>query len=153
MLANHLGIVDPDEMVAVELKLLEDLYESVLWGDFPNRRLGVVDLKTWHRRWVGNVTLLESMINQAVNNINDKRSDWFAGKQEEYVKSDFVITNLLNPNYQIGKNTALNRFRENSKYRFDEWNMGSIETRQSIMMDLAFETWIICGERLDAPAA
>lgn len=55
VLANKLGIVDPDEMAVVELQLLEDLYESVLWGDFPGRRLWVADLKTWHRRWLGNV--------------------------------------------------------------------------------------------------
>ncbi|MES1945610.1 Fic family putative cell filamentation protein [Salinisphaera sp. PC39] len=55
VLANKLGIVDPDEMDDLESQLLEDLYESVLWRDFPDRRLQVSDLKTWHRRWLGNV--------------------------------------------------------------------------------------------------
>jgi len=55
VLANELGIIDPDEMDDLESRLLEDLYESVLRGDFPDRRLWVADLKTWHRRWLGNV--------------------------------------------------------------------------------------------------
>ena len=55
VLANKLGIVDPDEMDDLESQLLEDLYESVLWHDFPDRQLLVSDLKTWHRRWLGNV--------------------------------------------------------------------------------------------------
>lgn len=55
VLANKLGIVDPDEMADLEARLLEDLYESVLQRDFPDRQLCVADLKTWHRRWLGNV--------------------------------------------------------------------------------------------------
>lgn len=55
VLANKLGIVDPDEMDDLESRLLEDLYESVLWHDFPDRRLCATDLKNWHRRWLGNV--------------------------------------------------------------------------------------------------
>lgn len=55
VLANKLGIVNPTEMDDLESQLLEDLYESVLGHDFPDRRLWVSDLKTWHRRWLGNV--------------------------------------------------------------------------------------------------
>lgn len=55
VLANKLGIVDTDEMDDLESRLLEDLYESVLRHDFPERQLCVADLKTWHRRWLGNV--------------------------------------------------------------------------------------------------
>lgn len=98
---------------------------------------------------LGNVTLLESMINQAVNNFNDLNSDWFANKQKEYVKSDVVMSNLLNPDYQIGQNTGLNRVREELDYKFTEWGHVDIERRQKIMMELAFETWRLCGERLD----
>jgi cell filamentation protein len=42
-------------MDAVELLLLEQLYQAVLVEDLPDRRLRVADLKTWHRRWLGNV--------------------------------------------------------------------------------------------------
>lgn len=99
---------------------------------------------------LGNVTLLESMINQAVNNINDMNAGWFTSKQNEYVKSDLIMTNLLDPDYQIGTNTALNRFRKQSQYSFHSWNKSSIEARQRVLFDLAYDTWTVCGTRLDA---
>lgn len=98
---------------------------------------------------LGNVTLLESMINQAVNNHNDLNGDWYKNKRTEYVKSDLVMTNLLDPDYQIGKNTGLNRVRERLAHFFPEWTRDSIERRQKLMLELAFETWRLCGERLD----
>jgi len=55
VLANKLGIVDPAEMAEPELVLLEKLYEAVLIDGLPDRRLEVADLKTWHRRWLGNL--------------------------------------------------------------------------------------------------
>lgn len=55
VLRNKLGVTDSEEMEAVELLLLEQLYQAVLVEDFPDRRLRVADLKTWHRRWLGNV--------------------------------------------------------------------------------------------------
>jgi cell filamentation protein len=55
VLRNKLGITDPDEMDEVELHLLEQLYQAVLVEDLPDRSLRVADLKTWHRRWLGNV--------------------------------------------------------------------------------------------------
>lgn len=102
---------------------------------------------------LGNVALLEPMINQAVNNYNDLNRDWFARKQSEYVKSDLVMTNLLDPEYQIGKNTGLNRARERLGYTFREWGFAEIAQRQKVMMELAFVTWTLCGERLDDKVA
>jgi cell filamentation protein len=55
VLKNLLGITSPEEMDEVELGLLIQLYESVLMEDLPVRALTVEDLKTWHRRWLGNV--------------------------------------------------------------------------------------------------
>jgi cell filamentation protein len=55
VLRNKLGLTDPEEMDEVELRLLEQLYEAVLVEALPDRRLSVADLKTWHRRWLGNV--------------------------------------------------------------------------------------------------
>lgn len=55
VLSNKLGITDSEEMDAAELLLLEQLYQAVLVEDLPDRRLRVADLKTWHRRWLGNV--------------------------------------------------------------------------------------------------
>lgn len=55
VLINLLGITSPEEMNEVELGLLVQIYENVLVEDLPDRVLTVEDLKTWHRRWLGNV--------------------------------------------------------------------------------------------------
>jgi uncharacterized protein with ParB-like and HNH nuclease domain len=98
---------------------------------------------------LGNVTLIESQINQAVNNFNDMQSNWFEQKQQEYANSDVLSTNLLNHNYQIGQNTGLNRFKNDYKYSFSEWSKEGILDRQKILLELAFDTWRINGKRVD----
>lgn len=98
---------------------------------------------------LGNVTLIESQINQAVNNFNDLKSDWFQLKQNQYRTSDIAMTDLLDDEYAIGQNTALNRFKKASDYIFVEWNKDSILKRQKILMDLAIDTWKLNGKRLD----
>jgi cell filamentation protein len=55
VLANKLGITEPEDMDELELGLLTQLYEDVLIHRLPERQLTVEDLKTWHRRWLGNV--------------------------------------------------------------------------------------------------
>lgn len=55
VLANKLGIQSAEDMIELELELLQQLYEEVLVKHLPNRTLTVDDLKTWHRRWLGNV--------------------------------------------------------------------------------------------------
>jgi cell filamentation protein len=55
VLRNKLGVTVPEEMDEIELRLLQQLYEAILVEALPNRRLDVTDLKTWHRRWLGNV--------------------------------------------------------------------------------------------------
>jgi len=55
VLRNKLGVTDPEEMAEIELLLLGKLYEAVLVEALPDRALTVADLKTWHRRWLGNV--------------------------------------------------------------------------------------------------
>lgn len=98
---------------------------------------------------LGNVTLLESQINQAVNNFNDLNSDWFEKKQNEYSNSDVVSSNLLNNEYGIGRNTALNKFRADADYTFSKWNKQSIIDRQSVLLELVFETWKLNDSRID----
>lgn len=98
---------------------------------------------------LGNVALIESQINQAVNNFNDLTLDWFNKKQQEYSNSDVVTSNLLNHDYGIGRNTALNKFRNDSKYSFNEWNKKAIIERQAILLELAFETWKFNDTRID----
>lgn len=55
VLKNLLGITSADDMNELELGLLAQLYEKLLVDDLPERALTVQDLKTWHRRWLGNV--------------------------------------------------------------------------------------------------
>jgi hypothetical protein len=99
---------------------------------------------------LGNVTLVESTINQAVNNFNDlERQEWFATKQTEYGRSDIATTNLLDHNYRIGNDTGLNRFRKESGYHFETWSLETVNQRQKVLLDLAFETWKLNGQRLD----
>lgn len=97
---------------------------------------------------LGNVALLESTINQAVNNYNDLSNNWFELKQNEYKKSDIITTDLLDHDYTIGANTAVTRFKADSEYSFKTWDKGSILKRQSILLELAFETWKVNGNRV-----
>lgn len=55
VLLNVLGIVDPEEMDAIELELLEELTESVLNEVGEEQAIRIGDLSEWHRRWLGNV--------------------------------------------------------------------------------------------------
>lgn len=98
---------------------------------------------------LGNVLLLESTINQAVNNFNDLSNDWFEKKQGEYTKSDVVTSNLMNHDYSIGKNTAINKFKADYGYSFDSWGKEKIKDRQKVLMELAFESWKFNGSRID----
>ena len=98
---------------------------------------------------LGNVTLLEGTINQAINNFNDMNQDWFSQKQNEYDKSNVLTTALLNHEYSIGKNTQLNKFKDEYKYQFPEWNKAHVIARQKILLNLAFETWLINDKRID----
>ena len=54
VLANKVGIILPSEMDEAELVLLQKLYEAVL-GRLPAGRITMSLLRTWHRRWLGNV--------------------------------------------------------------------------------------------------
>ena len=55
VLRNRAGIQSPEEMDALELRLLGELYEDVLIRNFPDREITAADLKHWHRTWLGNV--------------------------------------------------------------------------------------------------
>ncbi len=55
VLANRLGLTDPDEIAEAELILLGQLYEYLLTEILPDRAIRVADLIGWHRIWLGNV--------------------------------------------------------------------------------------------------
>lgn len=116
---------------------------QIIPEEFENR----LDYNNYVYR-LGNVTLLESTINQAVNNFNDLNGDWFEKKQEEYKKSGIVSTQLLDDEFQIGANTALNKFKSESKYEFSSWDKQSIINRQEILLDLVYDTWKFNDKRL-----
>lgn len=52
VLANKLGITDPEEMDDAELELLEQLYEHVLNQALPKGAITTEHLKNWHRWWL-----------------------------------------------------------------------------------------------------
>ncbi|WP_428101098.1 Fic/DOC family protein [Candidatus Rariloculus sp.] len=55
VLANKLGISEPEEMNDVELDLLNRLHESVIDSVEADQPVTVADVREWHRRWLGNV--------------------------------------------------------------------------------------------------
>lgn len=55
VLRNFPGIIDPEEVADLELKLLRLIYESVLNENRAIRTLHVSDLKRWHYQWLGSV--------------------------------------------------------------------------------------------------
>ena len=98
---------------------------------------------------LGNVTLLEGVINQAMNKMNNLTINWFKQKQDEYKKSILLTVNLLDHEYNIGKNTAINRFKDDKNYIFDNWSKQAITDRQHILLDLALDVWRFNDQRLD----
>lgn len=101
---------------------------------------------------LGNVTLLESVINQAVNKHNDLHGTWFTDKQAEYAKSGLLSTQLLNHTFAIGVNTAVNRLASLAavNFRTAQWDGAAIAQRQQALLDLALDTWTLNHHRLDA---
>lgn len=101
---------------------------------------------------LGNVTLLESVINQAVNNFNDLNGTWFTDKQAEYSKSGLLSTQLLDHGFSIGVNTKVNQLsnQANCNFRTAHWDGPAIQRRQIALLELALDTWTLGGRRLDA---
>ncbi|MFT5119707.1 MAG: hypothetical protein ACI9ST_000886 [Psychrobacter glaciei] len=132
------------QKLQIEHILPQKLTNSDASEDFSNEE----DHEKYVNR-LGNTTLLEGQINQAINSFNDMSSNWFELKQGEYINSSSILTKLLNPTYAIGKNTALNRFRDKTDYQFSDWTKNSIEKRQKILMELALDHWRFNEKRLD----
>lgn len=101
---------------------------------------------------LGNVTLLESVINQAVNKFNDLSGTWFTDKQGQYAKSGLLSTQLLDHDFSIGVNTAVNRLSvlPSVNFRTAHWDGKAIEQRQIALLELALDTWTVNDRRLDA---
>ena len=55
VLLNKLGITNPKEIDLIELNLLDQLTELLIDELDSNQSITTVDLRNWHRRWLGNV--------------------------------------------------------------------------------------------------
>ena len=55
VLANKLGVTDPEEMDAIELDLLVQLHDALIDEVTADQGFSSTDLCEWHRRWLGNV--------------------------------------------------------------------------------------------------
>ena len=55
VLANKLGISDPEEMEDIEVGLLNRLHEDVIGSIEADRPITVADICEWHRCWLDNV--------------------------------------------------------------------------------------------------
>lgn len=100
---------------------------------------------------MGNVTLLDRSINASINSFNDVNGvKWFTRKQEQYAKSTIRSTCFLDHNFKIGKETKLNAVvREHYGYSFRTWYKRDIQRRQNILLELALDTWLLNGRRVD----
>ncbi len=98
---------------------------------------------------LGNVTLLEAKINQAVNNFNDLNGDWFEKKQSEYGNSALLTPKMFDPKFAVGKNTEVNNVKAKLGFTYAQWDAAAILHRQKMLLELAMETWKINGKRLD----
>lgn len=114
----------------------------------PEEFIDISEYRNYVYRF-GNTTLLEGMINQAVNNFNDMGSNWFDKKQLEYSNSDVISTKLIDKDFQIGIHTALNRFKNDFQFEFNNWDKSAIEKRQEILLELIFETWTLNGKNVN----
>jgi len=94
----------------------------------------------------GNITLLESTINQAINNFNDLKGNWYEDKNDEYKNSNIFLTKMLNPNFSIGQQTGVNKFISKTDYKFSNWTKSEIEKRKNILLELAKRTWKVNGK-------
>ncbi len=55
VLANKLGISDPEEMEDIELSLLNGLHDDVIGSAEADQPITVADICEWHRSWLENV--------------------------------------------------------------------------------------------------
>jgi hypothetical protein len=59
-------------------------------------------------------------------------------------------TKLLDQACGIGQKTAINSLKAELGHVFTQWDADAVNKRQSILMELALQTWLINGKRVDA---
>lgn len=87
-----------------------------------------------YKNRLGNLTLLEKPINIVAGN------DFYAAKQEEYLKSGNYLTRSLVALTNVGQNTSISRMNEKLE-AFPAWNAVSIEKRHGRLIGLALDIW------------
>jgi uncharacterized protein with ParB-like and HNH nuclease domain len=91
----------------------------------------------------GNLTLLESPINQSLNYSNDISSnEWFVAKKNAYLNSGILLSRTFS-DITIGHKTAFNGFATEKLKSFDYWNMDAVSERQEILKKLILDIWKI----------
>ncbi len=83
---------------------------------------------------LGNLTLLEKSHNKSAKN------KIFKDKLDYYLESNFLLTESIARNKKVGKNTSIDR-AASRLITFKEWTSLSIEQRQEMLTELAFEVW------------
>ena len=66
----------------------------------------------------------------------------YSDKITEYAKSSNYLTRSLSALADVGQNTSISRINK-KLMSFDQWNAENIEKRQSLLIKLAQEIWII----------
>lgn len=104
VLANKLGIIDVDEMEALESGLLLMLYEELFIEDQPLSGMAFEHIRVWHRKWLGNVYDWAGKLRNA-----NLTKDGFqfaaanriplliAGFEKQYLSRSGVLKNLTRP--------------------------------------------------------
>ncbi len=109
VLANKLGIATSDEMDEAELVLLEQLYQSVFEEQFPEGQLSVAMLKSWHRRWLGNI--YEWAGQERAVNISKGGPLSAVAKTAERVRHE--VSGSIHAMQRNGRRTTHHRYRNN----------------------------------------
>ncbi|MDY7007626.1 MAG: DUF262 domain-containing HNH endonuclease family protein [Cyanobacteriota bacterium] len=89
-----------------------------------------------YSKLLGNLTLLESSIKSAINNMS------FTEKKLGYTNSRFLLTRTIAEQISVGNNTSIDLAVKDLK-TFIKWDSHAIETRQEILTQLAKKVWDI----------
>mgnify|MGYP001018308595 CR=1 FL=1 len=89
-----------------------------------------------YKQRLGNLTLLEKPINIVAGN------DYFKKKCDLYKDCKYYLTSSIAQLKVIGINSSINRINK-KLMSFNDWNSGTIEKRQEILIDLAKDVWKI----------
>jgi uncharacterized protein with ParB-like and HNH nuclease domain len=121
------------EYTVLEIEhILPNNPETVLRADFTQKNPGK-DYEAY-KTMLGNLTMLEKPINIVASN------NFFQLKCEEYKKCKYYLTSSIAEIVHVGKNSSITRI--NSKLQsFSDWNATAIETRQALLIELAFDIW------------